>query len=99
MGGSWGGAGGETPKKALVHCTKQKFSAEKALQSLIAQNQKCFFATRKDVESYSQMPGKCILALEFSNFLGEAPLGASRLRHLLSGAGPPIPEIQDLSLA
>jgi hypothetical protein len=27
----------------------------------------CFFATRKDVESYTQMPGKRILALEFSN--------------------------------
>jgi hypothetical protein len=27
----------------------------------------CFFATRKDVESYTQMSGKRILALEFSN--------------------------------
>jgi hypothetical protein len=44
--------------KALVHCTKPKFSPEK----------KCFFATRKDMEFYSQMTGKRILALEFSNF-------------------------------
>jgi hypothetical protein len=29
--------------------------------------------TRKDVESYSQMPGKRILALEFFNFSGGEP--------------------------
>jgi hypothetical protein len=52
-------------KKALANCTKPKIFSR-------------FFATRKDVESYSQMPGKRMLALEFSNFSGEA-------RHLLSG--------------
>jgi hypothetical protein len=41
----------ETPKKTLDHCTKPKIFSRKI-----------FFATRKD-ESYSQMPGKCILAL------------------------------------
>jgi hypothetical protein len=42
---------------------KNTFSTEKT----------AFFATRirKDVESYSQVPGKRI-ALEFSNFSGEA---------------------------
>jgi hypothetical protein len=34
----------------------------------IPQKKTCFFATRKDVESYTQMPGKRILALEFSIF-------------------------------
>jgi predicted ribosome quality control (RQC) complex YloA/Tae2 family protein len=52
----------ETPKKALVHCTKPKFSPER--HSLTAQNPK-MFSRRKDVESYSQMPGKRILALKF----------------------------------
>jgi hypothetical protein len=60
----------ETPKKALVHCTKPKIFSRK---------KNAFFATRKDVETYSQMPGKCILALEFSSFSqgslsGTAPL-------------------------
>jgi hypothetical protein len=65
----------------------QNFPHESHL--FIAQNPKfshnkvIFFANRKDVESYSQMPGKCILALEFSNFFcGEA----SRLRRSLAGA-------------
>jgi hypothetical protein len=55
--------------------------------SFIAQNQKFFpdkkwfFATRKDVESYSQMPGKRILALEFSP--------ARIFGRSLSGAAPP----------
>jgi hypothetical protein len=43
--------------------------------SFIAQNQifsqEIFLASRKeDVESYSQMPGKCILGFEFLNFMG-----------------------------
>jgi hypothetical protein len=46
-----------SPEKALVHCTKPKIFPRKKL----------FFATRKDVESYSQMPGKRILAPEFLN--------------------------------
>jgi hypothetical protein len=53
-----------TYKKALVHCTKP---------TIFSRKRKCFFATRKDVEYYSQMPGKRILALEFSNFSGGAP--------------------------
>jgi hypothetical protein len=46
-----------------------------------------------------KMPGKCILALEFSNFyLGEAPrLGASRLCPF-SEVAPPTPEILHLPL-
>jgi hypothetical protein len=54
--------------KALVHCTKTKFSPEtQKRHSFIAQNQNfpqkkhAFYATRKDVESYTQMPGKRIL--------------------------------------
>jgi hypothetical protein len=57
-----------SPEKALVHYTKQKLSSEKALvhctkPKQFSPDKKCFFATRKDVESYSQMPGKPILAL------------------------------------
>jgi hypothetical protein len=59
-----------SPQKALVHCTKPKFSPEKALvnctkPNIFLQKKKCFFATRKDVESYSQE--NAYLALEFSN--------------------------------
>jgi hypothetical protein len=70
-----------------------------------------FFATRKDVESYSQMPGKRILALEFSNFSGFkffwgrhrsfAPSalanGGLRPRRVcpFSEVAPPVPEILD----
>jgi hypothetical protein len=68
----------ETPKKALVHCTKPKFSPENALlvhctkpMNIFSRKQNAFFATRKDVQSYSQMPGK--LAFEFSNFSGGGP--------------------------
>jgi hypothetical protein len=52
----------QKPSKALVHCTKP---------NIFPRKKNAFFATRKDVESYTQMPGKCILALEFSNFSGE----------------------------
>jgi hypothetical protein len=45
-----------SPEKALVYSTKPKIFPRK---------ENCFFATRKEVESYSQMPGKHILALEF----------------------------------
>jgi hypothetical protein len=47
------------------------------------QKKNAFLATRKDVESYTQMPGKRILVryLNFQIFLRKAPqLGASRLR-------------------
>jgi hypothetical protein len=81
----------ETPRKALVHCTKPKLSPEKALVHCtkpknVSRKKNPFFATRKDVESYSQMPGKRILALEISNVSGG---GTSRLRLLLPGAGGP----------
>jgi hypothetical protein len=69
------------PRKGTRSLHKTQFSQKR--HSFIAQNQKfspektpCIFATRKDVESYSQMPGKRILALEFSNvcpFLEVAP--------------------------
>jgi hypothetical protein len=58
------------PRKGTRSSHKTKNFPQKR-HSFIAQNQifypekKCFFATRKDVESYSQMPGKRILALEF----------------------------------
>jgi hypothetical protein len=42
------------PEKALVHCTKSKMFPRK---------KPAFFATRKDVKSYTQMPGKRILTL------------------------------------
>jgi hypothetical protein len=60
-------------KKALVHCTKPKCFAKKAVvkPNIFSRKKILFFATRKDVESYSQMPGKRISALEFSNFSGE----------------------------
>jgi hypothetical protein len=47
----------ETPKKALVHCTKPKIFPRK---------NPAFFANGKDMESYFQMPGKRILALELA---------------------------------
>jgi hypothetical protein len=49
---------------ALVHCTKQTNFPRK---------KNYFFATRKDVVSYSQITGKRILALEFSHFSGGGP--------------------------
>jgi hypothetical protein len=52
----------ESGVKCTVHCTKPKFSPENIPEA--------FFAIRKDVEFYSQMPGKRILAFEFSNFSG-----------------------------
>jgi hypothetical protein len=86
----------KTPKKALVHCTKPKFPPEKALvhctkPNIFSRKKNAFFyATRKDVEYYSQMPGKRILVLELSNFSGRG-FGASRLRRSLAGAVPPPP--------
>jgi hypothetical protein len=64
------------PEKALVHCTKPKFSPEKALvhciKPKIFSRKNAFFATRKDMESYSQMPGKRILLLALDQiFLAE----------------------------
>jgi hypothetical protein len=78
--------------RSLVHCTKPKFFPRK--------KPSCFFATRKDMESYIQMPGKRILALEFSNFSGEGPpkvlraFGARRVCPF-SEVAPPVPEILD----
>jgi hypothetical protein len=66
------------PSGALF-CRSVQFSNQNFPQkrhSFIAQNQNFpqkknyFLATRKDVESYTQIPGKHILALEFSNFSG-----------------------------
>jgi hypothetical protein len=51
----------ETPKKALVHCTKPKISPEKALVHCTKPKRylqkKNYFFTTRIVESYSQMPG------------------------------------------
>jgi hypothetical protein len=62
------------PAESALFC---RIFPRKGTRSFIAQNQKfspekkyAFLATSKDVESYSQMPGKRILALEFSNFSG-----------------------------
>jgi hypothetical protein len=63
------------PKMPLFNF-QTKIFPRKGTHSFIAQNpifspeKKCFFATRKDVESYTQMPGKCILAL----FVCRSPL-------------------------
>jgi hypothetical protein len=78
-----GGAGGADPFQAenaifIEECNFQtKIFPRKGTRSLhktthFPQKKSCFFATRKDMES--QMPGKCILALEFSN--SETPSGA-----------------------
>jgi hypothetical protein len=65
------------------HFSNQNFPQKR--HSFIAQNQtifpekKCFFATRKDVESYSQMPGKRIISTSiFKFFWTPTPLGARR---------------------
>jgi hypothetical protein len=70
------------PQKTHLFIAQNKNFPQKR-HSFIAQNKKfspekkmLFFATRNDVESYSQMPEKRILALEFSNFSG----GGSELR-------------------
>jgi hypothetical protein len=70
---------------------KQKFSPEKNV------------ATRKDVESYSQMPGKHILTIEFSSFSSSelrafgAPYRGLCPRCVcpFSEVAPTVPEIMD----
>jgi hypothetical protein len=78
-------------KKALVHCTKPKFSPEKVLvyctnPKIYSRKKQLFLATRKDMESYSQIPGKRILALEFSIFFGEKAPPDHRLEIRAAGA-------------
>jgi hypothetical protein len=86
----------ETQKRHSFIAQNQKFSPEKTL---------LFCNYSKDVESYTQMPGKRthVLALEFSNFSGEAPpqtprsvLRAFGARRVLFFRGcTPVPEILD----
>jgi hypothetical protein len=94
--------GSEWSNKSIVHCKKN---------NIFPRKKNAFFATRNwnDVESYSQMPGKRILALEFSNVQicfrtptrSFAPLAGRalyRTLHWHTHIPPPVPEILDLPL-
>jgi hypothetical protein len=89
----------ETPKKALGHCTKPKIYPEKALVHCTNPEKKFIATIGKMWNLIPQMPGKRILALEFSIF-SETPLAKTkwgpRLRRvspLFTEVAPPPPPV------